>query len=1089
MSSKIFVCRKTLGKFQLVIFLLFVFTITIVFDLAAQSSQIIYVKKGATSPGDGSSWNTAYTDLQQALTAATALPGNKEIWVARGEYKPTATLDRNISFVMPANTILYGGFEGNETSSAGRNWRNNRTVLSGDLGAQFDKADNSYHVAVFTGAIQNSVIDGFIIKEGNADVEDDQVTNKGHGGGILISNVGQLSANPKIINCHFLNNGAILGGGICIQGNASPHLLNCVFDGNQGQLGGALFNSGSSSSSTSVINCIFSTNSGQFGGGAISNFRRLSVVNSTIVNNKSQSNGSACINTGDLEVFNSILWKNYEEGLETPNYLFSIVNLESATKKFERNIIQGGYGEPEDNNIDADPLFEKEPSFLGIYPRTSIIPVTTTDPKYENVLSFSGPKMNGPWPYYAYKDHSYNKLYLPGRNLQIIDFSNISNNQPTSTVYGEVNFGSTQRLEKSVHTSGNKIYFASYFSGIVSIDRATGQLINYDPLAGEPVTYPYAKVRDLVVDDTNNLLYAPVFYNPGNVFYGILELNLTTQAKRWITTASTPIAISVPVSTMDHDVYWGGFRMYLDEPANTFYFSTGNGVWWWNRGNNTTGIISTSGGIPLASGSPNLPSNLTTGMYMDHSENKFYIGTHEGLFVWNRNDNTTRIYNTINSKLAHNLINHIDKNDEYHLIYVACEEGGLFVINTQTGEEKLITEDVGNEIHPQFMDAAAASVHYDEVDKKLYVSADHTSGGVWIQDYNNLIPDYGDLRLKAGSPAIDKGNAGFLPSGVTTDIAGLNRFVNYTSIEGENSLDLGAHERAFNEDDPNPPLAISDNNYILTFSPVTEVSDESSVESLSVRRVNKNITYFDGLGRPMQSTSIQGSPDKQDVITPIVYDELGREVRKYLPFVAGNNGSYRPNGGIIDSSHNYTGIALPFYAENSDNKVADDPRPYSEIFFEPSPLNRPDKEYGPGLAWAAVLGGNDKSVRHQYLSNVHSNAQSQDAEALIAWKVDEQGLPAKEADVEDHIVDGGYYDSNQIYIKNTVDEHGNAVREYTNKQGRVILKKVQVVANSTNLNSMDDWACTYYIYDDLGNLRFVLPPEGVKQYLELTAQN
>src|SRR5690606_15797661 len=62
----------------------------------------------------------------------------------------------------------------------------------------------------------------------------------------------------------------------------------------------------------------------------------------------------------------------------------------------------------------------------------------------------------------------------------------------------------------------------------------------------------------------------------------------------------------------------------------------------------------------------------------------------------------------------------------------------------------------------------------------------------------------------------------------------------------------------------------------------------------------------------------------------------------------------------------------------------------------------------------------------------------------------------------------------------TKDEEGNEVREYTNKIGQVILKKVQAVDTSTidiSLSNRNHWAQTYYVYDDLGNLRYVLPPE------------
>jgi hypothetical protein len=124
---------------------------------------------------------------------------------------------------------------------------------------------------------------------------------------------------------------------------------------------------------------------------------------------------------------------------------------------------------------------------------------------------------------------------------------------------------------------------------------------------------------------------------------------------------------------------------------------------------------------------------------------------------------------------------------------------------------------------------------------------------------------------------------------------------------------------------------------------------------------------------------------------------------------------------------------------------------------------------------------------------VHSLAGGPDSEAIIAWTVNESGTPVKEDAFGNHIAEGGYYQSNQLFIKVTLDEHQNAVREYTNKQGQLILKKVQAVAKTDplnlNLNNIDEWACTYYIYDNLGNVRYVLPPEGVKQYLEVTSQN
>ncbi|HTF19514.1 MAG TPA: DUF6443 domain-containing protein [Chryseolinea sp.] len=1059
--------------------------------LTASGQTIVYVKKGATGAANGTSWTDAYPELTTALTAAVSISGNKEIWVANGEYKPTSILDRTASFVVTGGMSLYGGFAGNETSKEGRNWRTNRTVLSGDLGKQFDYEDNSYHVLKSDGTASEQEIDGFSIAYGHANGTSVGGDERSSGAGFYCSKPG---ASVKLSNVIFESNRGIFGAGIAIyleQDDVGPLFVNCEFKGNNAQaLGAAIITAtydGTHSIWSTFINCSFSGNSTPGIASICANLASARFLNC----NATMNQGSMIYTSAPLEIENSIFWKNFTGPATNPVYVSPIDSSSPTTYpiSIKNSIVQGGYGSTSDNNLDLDPLFVREPSFVGVHPRTSILPVSMTNPKYENQLEFNGPRMLGLWPYVAFHDHNYNKTYLLGSTVQVLDYNNLVDNKPTGTIYSQLAWPRTQRPDRLFHTVSNSIKFAVLENGIVSVNRQTGAMSVYDVTTGESGGFSRLYPNDAVVDNVNNLLYCPVFASPANTFYGILELNLTTQAKRWITTSSSPVSVSGGVALWNDEAYWGGLKIFLDDQANVLYFSTGNGVWWWNRTTSATGLYNTNSGIPVTPGNPQIPSNLTTAVYVDNTENKVYIGTHQGLYVWDRNTNSSRVYNTTNSKLIHNLINTIDKNEERHLIYVACEDGALLIINTQTGEETLVTRDAGSPTYPQYMDVSAASAFYDEVDKKLYVSADHTTGGTWIADYNNLVPDYGDLRLQASSPAIDKGNHAALPSFVSTDISGLPRFTDYPTLSGTNSLDLGAYERSFEETDV-PPAPIPDNlgmNYVLSYTAQREGVDASAIDSYATKDVNRTIQYFDGLGRPLQSIAIQGSPTKKDIVTPIVYDEFGRETRKYLPFTKDNGGVYIPHSTIIDADNkNYIGTAANFYAGQLDPTVAVDANPFSETVFEPSPLNRPLKDYGPGAAWKT----NDKPITHQYLSNAHSvDPQSSDGEAIIAWKIDAQGVPTPATAVTGYIEAGGFYSSNQLSIKVTKDEEGHAVREYTNKQGQVILKKVQAVsAANPALNNVDSWACTYYIYDDLDNLVFVLQPEGYKQY-RLLGQN
>ncbi|MFN7655697.1 MAG: RHS repeat-associated core domain-containing protein, partial [Cyclobacteriaceae bacterium] len=62
----------------------------------------------------------------------------------------------------------------------------------------------------------------------------------------------------------------------------------------------------------------------------------------------------------------------------------------------------------------------------------------------------------------------------------------------------------------------------------------------------------------------------------------------------------------------------------------------------------------------------------------------------------------------------------------------------------------------------------------------------------------------------------------------------------------------------------------------------------------------------------------------------------------------------------------------------------------------------------------------------------------------------------------------------------TTDEQNHEVRTYTDKLGRVILKKVQAVESAVLSDTTNHWTNTYYIYDDYGLLRYVLQPQLVR---------
>ncbi|HEY4061756.1 MAG TPA: DUF6443 domain-containing protein [Puia sp.] len=240
-----------------------------------------------------------------------------------------------------------------------------------------------------------------------------------------------------------------------------------------------------------------------------------------------------------------------------------------------------------------------------------------------------------------------------------------------------------------------------------------------------------------------------------------------------------------------------------------------------------------------------------------------------------------------------------------------------------------------------------------------------------------------------------------------------------------------------------------DLNYIRTRDLTRPgIIDPASAASLTDPSDVKQVTqYFDGLGRPVQAVAKQASPGLKDMVTLNVYDALGREPLKYLPYVSSNtDGNFRPDGIAEAAAFN----SVQFANEHVF---------YGQTNFEPSPLNRPVTTLAPGDSWV----GAGRGVTLDYLVNTI-------ADSVHYWTIAAAAgsLPS----------DAGLYAAGVLYKNQTTDEQGHRLVEYKDQQGKVILKKVQ--ADDTPGTAHAGWLCTYYVYDDMDNLRFVLPPKAIE---------
>lgn len=235
----------------------------IILCIAASAQQRYYIDGAATGTNAGTSWANAFTTINAAYSKVVS---GDTVWIARGTYLPTTDNDRLKSMYFKDGAKVYGGFAGNETFFSQRDWVNNKTILSGDIGVPGDNTDNSYHILFVSGQVAGLEIDGLIITGGNCK---NQVSvpmgspgfdpNFGKGAGLM------ASSKESIVfrHCVISDNAAKNGGGFAGTKSASS-FYNCVFKNNSAfDNGGAFYNS--ASGNVKFTQCDFIENSARHG--------------------------------------------------------------------------------------------------------------------------------------------------------------------------------------------------------------------------------------------------------------------------------------------------------------------------------------------------------------------------------------------------------------------------------------------------------------------------------------------------------------------------------------------------------------------------------------------------------------------------------------------------------------------------------------------------------------------------------------------------------------------------------------------------------------------------------------------------------
>ena len=225
---------------------------------------------------------------------------------------------------------------------------------------------------------------------------------------------------------------------------------------------------------------------------------------------------------------------------------------------------------------------------------------------------------------------------------------------------------------------------------------------------------------------------------------------------------------------------------------------------------------------------------------------------------------------------------------------------------------------------------------------------------------------------------------------------------------------------------------MSDRYGILTVTPLDKYTGAASLLKTNGVRSLTDVSYGDGFGGVSQKIHVGITPQGKDLTESYEYNSLGNLQSRTLPVPVlseGASGNYKQ---ILKSAQEYYGHS----------------NVCSRFAYEASHRSLLLKEFGVGDEWTG------KAVSKKYSCNL---------ESIPAQRCKRYLVSAGGELVES---DSPYADGSLRGIRSE-DEDGNMHWEFYNSENQLVLSRIL---------DGDTFFDTYFVYDEYGNLVFVLPP-------------